>query len=242
MLNLLIANQNLQNLQNLLNYISSYIPDVRVSYLAQNGQDTFNSMISNHYDMALLDYNLPIYDGLDVLGRLKRDKHDKYKKSIILLTNDATLSNNLKSHDYIFDSFLNTETFSRIISSLKKLVEIKENKADDTHMRTKLINELQLMGYNLAHRGTHYLVDALMLIITLNYDPNNLNKNIYPKICAMHNKSLTNVKTNIIMATDAAYNNIDKADVKKYLKIPSDMKFTAKMVINAILQKYQVFY
>ncbi len=58
----------------------------------------------------------------------------------------------------------------------------------------------------------------------------------------MHNKSLTNVKTNIIMATDAAYNNIDKADVKKYLKIPSDMKFTAKMVINAILQKYQVFY
>ena len=39
-----------------------------------------------------------------------------------------------------------------------------------------------------------------MLIITLNYDPNNLNKNIYPKICAMHNKSLTNVKTNTIMA------------------------------------------
>ncbi len=71
MLNLLIANQNLQNLQNLLNYIFFIHSDVRVSYLAQNGQDTFNSMISNHYDMALLDYNLPIYDGLDVLGRLK---------------------------------------------------------------------------------------------------------------------------------------------------------------------------
>lgn len=237
MLNLLIANKNLQNLQDLLNYISLYIPDIRISYLAKDGREALHALNDRHYDIVLIDYKLPIYDGLDILEKLPLSKQNEYKNSIIFLTSDITLAKNIKSHNLIFDSFLNTESFSIIISSLKKLVEIKQNNANTAYIKTKIINELQTIGYNLSHNGTHYIAESVLLIATLNYDAENLSKNIYPKVSQIYNKSLNNIKTNIITATDAAYKNIDKIVLKKYLRIPDNIKPTAKMVINAVLQK-----
>lgn len=237
MLNLLIANKNLQNLQDLLNYISLYIPDIRISYLAKTGREAIYALNDHHYDIVLIDYKLPIYDGLDILQKLTIAKQDQYKKSIIFLTNDITLSKNILSHNMIFDSFLNTESFSVIISSLKKLVKSKQDNENNAYIKTKIINELQTIGYNLSHNGTHYIAESVLLIAAFNYDAENLSKNIYPKVSKIYNKSLNNIKTNIITATDAAYKNIDAIILKKYLKIPNNIKPTAKMVINAVLQK-----
>ena len=241
MLNLLIANRNLQNLQDLLNYISLYIPDVRISYLAKNGREAIHALYDYHYDMVLIDYKLQFYDGLDILEKLPIAKQNEYKNSIIFLSNDITLAKNLKSHSMIFDSFLNTESFSVIISSLKKLVEVKQNNANTTYIKTKIINELQMIGYNLAHNGTHYIAESILLITTLNYDAENLSKNIYPKVSQIYHKSLNNIKTNIITATDAAYENMNKIILKKHLQIPDNIKPTAKMIINAIVHKLKCY-
>lgn len=237
MLNLLIANKNLQNLQDLLNYISLYIPDVRISYLAKNGREALHALTDRHYDIVLIDYQLAFYDGLDILEKLPIAKQNEYKDSIIFLANDELLAKNIKSHSLIFDSFLNTTSFSIIISSIKKLVENKQSNANTAYIKTKIINELVTIGYNLSHNGTHYIAESVLLIATLNYDGENLSRNIYPKVSQMYNKSLNNIKTNIITATDAAYKNIDKNVLKKYLRIPDNIKPTAKMVINAVLKK-----
>lgn len=237
MLNLLIANKNLQNLQDLLNYISLYIPDIRISYLAKTGKEALHALIDYHYDIILLENKLDFYDGLDIIERLPYEKRNEYKHSILFLSNDKKLNKNLKSHDMIFDTFSSTEPISTIISSLKKLVNSKQENSKTTNIKNKIINELQTIGYNLSHNGTHYIAESVLLIATLNYNSENLSKNIYPKVSQIYNKSLNNVKTNIITATDAAYKNIDKITLKKYLRIPDNVKPTAKMVINVILQK-----
>jgi len=237
MLNLLIANKNLQNLQDLLNYISQYIPDIRVSYLAKNGKEVIDALYQYNYDIILLDFNLPEYNGLEILEKIDEFQKNRYKNSIIFLSNDPELITNLKSNELIYNSFLNTSALSTIIAGLKKMVASKQKVAETSYIKDKIVTELQNIGYNLSHHGTHYLAETILLISYYKYDSENLNKNVYPKIAETFNKTLNNVKTNIIHATDAAYDNMDKHILKNYLKMPDTIKPTAKMVINAILKK-----
>lgn len=237
MLNLLIANKNLQNLQDLLNYISLYVPDIRISYLARNGREALHALIDHNYDIVLLENELEFYDGLDILERLPYEKTQEYKKSIIFLSTDMTLNKNVKSHNMVFETFPSTESISTIIMCLKKIVTLKQSNDDVTYMKTKIINELQTIGYNLAHIGTHYIAESVLLIATLHYNSENLSKYIYPKVSEIYNRSLYSVKANVTSATDAAYKNMDKATLRKHLKIPEDVKPTTKMVINMVLKK-----
>ena len=237
MLNLLIASVEAGKKLKPKDTITLYIPDIRISYLAKDGREALQALTEHNYDLVLLDNKLTTYDGLDILDRLPCIKYKEYEKSIILLTNSKTLSNNIKSHSMIFDSFLNTESFSLIISSLKKLAETKKENETNSIIKDKIINELQNIGYNLSHCGTHYIAETVLLIATANYNFENLSKNVYPKVSEIYNNSLNNIKTNIITATDAAYRNNDTRAITKYLHIPDNIKPTAKMVINAILQK-----
>lgn len=239
MLNLLIANKNLLNLQDLLNYISQYIPEVRVSYLAKTGDEFLEAIENYYFDMILMDYNLPNHDGEKILNTLPEVNMKRYDNSIIFLCKDEFMVKLFQRKNVVFEAIPNTESFTTIISSLKKLVEIKKDKTNPHYIKNKVIHELQSVGYNLAHIGTKYLIEVILLIAIEKYDYENLNKTIYPKICQKFNKNLRNVTTSIIVATNAAYNTIEPATLKKHLKIPENIKPTPKMIINCILRKLE---
>lgn len=237
MLNLLIANKNPQNLQDLLNYISQYIPEVRVSYLAKTGIEFIEAIKKYRFDIILMDYNLSSNTGIDIINNFSEDNQRLYNNSIIFLCKDKNMIEYIQDKKVVFEAILNTESFTYIISSLRKLVEIKEDKTNPTYIKNKVIEELQNIGFNLAHNGTKYLLESILLIAIEKYDRENLHKNVYPKICKKYNKSMNNVKTNITMATATAYNTVEPATLRKYLKIPENIKPTPKMIINCILKK-----
>ena len=81
MLNLLIANKNLQNLQDLLNYISQYVPDIRVSYLAKSLKEVISATAQYHYDIILIDCALSNYNEEKILK-----KHTKLKLQKWMIT------------------------------------------------------------------------------------------------------------------------------------------------------------
>ena len=126
MLNLLIANKNLQNLQDLLNYISQYIPEVRVSYLAKNGDELLKAIEKYHFDIILMDYHLTSHTGIDIINKFSEAHQNLYKNSIVFLCKDEKMLKYMQYKPVIFETILNTESFTYIISSLRKLVEIKE--------------------------------------------------------------------------------------------------------------------
>lgn len=239
MLNLLIANYNLQNLQDLLNYISQYVPDIRVSCLAKNGKEALSAIEQYHYDIILIDYALDYYNGEEVLNKIPEPIKVKYYNSIIFLANNINTVEKLKTNNLVFSSLSNTEPISAIITVLKDLISTKKDTKNTATVKTKIINELQNIGYNLSHNGTHYIAESVLLIAKFKYDSENLSKTVYPKVSQIYNKSLNNIKTNIITATDAAYKNMNKNIIKKYLNIPEDIKPTAKMVINTISKKLE---
>lgn len=237
MLNLLIANKNEENLQNLLNYISQYIPEIRVSYLTTNGADLLDAITKYHFDIILMDQHLKEFNGYEVLEQFTTVKPDELKKSIIFLSSNKTLRDELKTNKLIYKCIADTKSIAKIIDALKKLIDEKKQSTNESYVKTKIITELQNVGYNLAHHGTHYLSETIFLIFYQKYDSENLTKYVYPKVSKIYNKPLNNIKTNIITATDAACKNMDKNILKNHLKIPDYIKPTAKMVINSVLKK-----
>lgn len=239
MLNLLIANKNLQNLQNLQNCISQYVPDVRVGYIATDGKVTLEVLNQKHYDIALIDSNLPIYDGFEVLQKLATAKPSEYKNSIIFLASNQDVITKLKkNNELIYDAFLNDDNaFNSIISCLRRLAKSQEQKSEISCIRNKIINELQNIGFNLAHKGTHYLAESVVLIVTLNCNADNLSRNIYPKVSQIFNRDLNNIKCNITSATEAACKKLTKETWDKYFKMSERVKPTTKMIIYSVLQR-----
>ena len=239
MLNLLIANKKLENSQVLLNYISQYIPNVRVAYLAKDAKELLQAIQKYHFDIIITDYELHEFSENNILINIPGHLKNTYTKSIIFLTNNIAQIKELNQNALVFDSFLKTEPISNVINSLKRIIDIKKENENTANAKVKIINELQNIGYNLSHNGTHYIAESVLLVAKFKYDSENLSKTVYPKVSQMYNKSLNNVKTNIITATDAAYKNMNREIIKKYLKIPDNIKPTAKMIINTLSKKIE---
>jgi len=100
MLNLLIANKNLQKLQDLQNYISQYLPEIRVGHIATNGKEVLNALNKNHFDIVLMDNNLPGYDGFDILQKFISSNIHEYRQFAIFTLTYILNDTNIKE---IFD-------------------------------------------------------------------------------------------------------------------------------------------
>lgn len=241
MFNLLIANKNLHNLQNLQNCISQYIPDIRIGYLATNGKDALSALNMHHYDIVLIDTNLPDLDGINILQNLSPIKQIEYNNSFIISTHNETIMKNLNKHELVYKAFLNTESFSTIINILQKNINSRTPDSHTTCIRNKIINELQLLGFNLAHKGTHYLAESVVLMATTERNNENLSKNIYPKVSEIFKKDLNNIKCNITSATEAACKNITDDILHNYFKLSEHIKPTTKMIIYSVLKKLKLY-
>ena len=114
----------------------------------------------------------------------------------------------------------------------------KNEKNKEIQLRNKITKQLQYLNYNLAHKGTQYLIDAIMLIHhTGDYDIFNLKEDIYPIIAKRYGKSIHNIKSDINKANDYMYKICKKERVMKYFKFFDDSKPTVKNVIYTILNK-----
>jgi len=237
MLNVLIANKNLQNLQNLQNCISQYIPDIRIGYLAVNGKEVLEALNQHHYDIVLIDTNLPLIDGFELLQRLSAIKQIEYKNTFIVSTHSDTMVRNLSKHELVHKAFLNSESFGTIIHILQKIINERKHEPDTTCIRNKILNELQTIGFNIAHKGTHYLAESVVLMATTERNNENLSKHIYPKVSEIFKKDLNNIKCNITSATEAACKNITDEILENYFKLSTHIKPTTKMIIYTVLRK-----
>jgi CheY-like chemotaxis protein/anti-sigma regulatory factor (Ser/Thr protein kinase) len=96
-LNVLMVEDNLVNQK----VIGAMLTRLGVSFhIAGPGEEVPALIEENHYDVVLMDINLPGISGLEVTKNLKEQK---YKSPIIALTADVFLSNQEKA---MFDSFV----------------------------------------------------------------------------------------------------------------------------------------
>lgn len=211
----LFVSKDMLSLKQLVNSTVSQCNEIYVKYIA-NTKSEMLEILSRHYvDLLILD----IRDFDFTLNEL-------IKKINFLIICQTELLIKL-----VNESYQKVQIEENKIESVCNLLKeiIKNNRIANCNIKNNILLELTNMGYNLKHIGTYYVLEAIMLIYKANsWDKlDNLQKNVYTVIAKNHNKSLNNIKTNIIKATNL-----------KSRKSGMALEYTPKEVITHILTKF----
>lgn len=239
MINVLIADDNIDYAVNLMNYINEKNSNIKVCNIAKNGQETLELLnLKNDIDVILLDYKMPFLNGNQVLDKII-DK-EKYSDSFIIISGEIESAIRLRDNEMIHSIINKNMQTEEIIKKINELFEYKESVKQSKILKNKITDEILFLGYDISHKGTQYLIKAIDYIAT-NPDKEleKLEKNVYPKIASIYNDSVHNVKCRINNSTTIMYYNCEVEKLKKYFCFSTDVKPKVKTVINTIINKIQ---
>lgn len=115
----------------------------------------FENIIGNEYDLLIVDYEMPVYNGVELAQRIANDKN------IIFLTsttnNEKEIINNVSIAGYLSKPF-DVEEFKRILKN--KIINSKKrsNERKDNHF----INVGTTKNVNIQINNTYYISKSLI--------------------------------------------------------------------------------
>lgn len=125
MVNILIADDNINYAVNLMNCINRSNENIKVCNIAKNGKETLEILNKkNNIDVILLDYKMPFYNGEEILDNII-DK-DKYINSIILISGEVESVIKLAPNEMIYSIAYKNMGIDKILENINKLLEDKE--------------------------------------------------------------------------------------------------------------------
>lgn len=233
LVNILIADDDLNFSKDLINNILSN-EEVKICNLCTNGKEVLQVLDNEKIDIIILDLRMPIFSGIEVLDNLSNLQKEKYKNSIIVISGDDSYFSQLMKNPLVFDYVIKGTKTHEIAFRINRLIEHKDISAK----RKKIIDELKKIGYDINYKGTIYLIEAILNIYT-NRDIllDNLQRDVYPIIAKMYNKTPHNIKCNINNATELMYYKCESKVLKEYFKFYDDTKPSIKTVIYTVLNK-----
>lgn len=210
MLNALLITNNIGFAKELLDEIKSHNLSIKVGGIGTTKFEVFTLLGKPDFDLVFLDKNLE--------SDYSRSLLRSYNNNIIVLSlnEDTTLLS------------------PKHVKSLNRLI----NNYDVEIRREKIIKELEFIGYKFKYKGTHYLVDTIMMMF-LKQDSmvDSLQSTIYPIIADKYKKSIINIKSSINKATECMYCECDSQKLAQYFHFSLDTKPTVKQVIFTIVNK-----
>lgn len=239
MINVLIADDNIDYAVNLMNYINEKNENIKVCNIAKNGKETLEILnLKNNIDVVLLDYKMPILNGKQVLDKII-DK-ERYSDSFIVISGEIESVIGLRDNEMIHSIMYKNMKTEEIINKINELFEYKESIKHSKMLKNKIIDELLYLGYDISHKGTQYLIKTIDYIASNpNKELDKLERNIYSKIAAIYNDSSHNVKCRINNATTIMYYNCEIEKLKEYFRFSVDVKPKVKTIISTIIHKIQ---
>lgn len=208
--------------------------NVKVCKLLTNGNEIFELLSHDDFDIILLNSTLmPFCNNLNLITELFHNSIEKYKNSIII-SHSSSVTSSLLDNPLVYDCIIKEDNINNIISKVNGLIERK----DVFYKKNQIFTELKSIGYDINYKGTRYLAEAILqMYINNNSISDNLQKDIYPLISKLHNKTVNNIKCNINNATECMYYTCDSKKLKTYFSFFDDVKPTTKTVIYTILNK-----
>lgn len=236
MLNVLIADDNVDYAINLMNYINKDNSIVRVCNIAKDGKKTIDILNNeNNIDIILLDYQMPIYNGIEVLEKI--ENKDKYIDSCIIISGEIESVIKMRQCDLVHSILFKTLSMEDIKNRIMQLVEYKEDIRKNEDIDKRILNELLFLNYNISLKGTKYLIETIKHVYNNRDYLDNLEKFVYPNVAQKYNEKLCNIKCRIGKATMLMYYNCEIEKLKIYFNLDVDIKPKLKTVIETIVRK-----
>lgn len=241
MLNMIIIDDDIYYAKKLMDYINESNDDIRVCNIALDGKEGLELLNnSEKIDIFLLDLKMPIYTGIEILDKLNEDKKNKYKKSCIVISGEINMFKHIIGNNIIYSYMYKCCEFKYIVDKINSLIKSKNELQENTRLREKIVNELNILHFNTSYLGTKYLKECIYYIMKdMNNNFENLKKEVYPKIANKYNKTMHNIKCNINSAVNAMYFDCESQVIIEYFNFTKDFKPTAKLIINTIINKIE---
>lgn len=236
MLNVLIADDNVDYAISLMNYINQSNSLVRVCNIAKDGKETIDALNKEkNIDIILLDYKMPIYNGQEILDKI--ENKNRYIDSCIIISGEIDSVINMRKNNLVHSILFKTLSMEDIKNRILELVEYKEEIKENQDLSKKIQNEVLYLGYDISHKGTKYLIDTVKCVYKNIDNLDNLEKFVYPEV-AKHYKDIPyNIKCRINKATTYMYYNCEINKLKDYFKMDIDIKPKIKTIITMIINK-----
>lgn len=238
MYNTIIIDDNVHFVKNFIEILSREVKNVRVSNIATDGIEAVEKIKAGFIDIVFLDIDMPRLNGIEVLKEL--NSLELFPLPVIIIISGESkylsqVSNNKLVNSIIYKGI----GMDSIIDKICDIINDLEKESEKEIYRKRITAELKKLNFNLAHKGTNYLREAIEIINACrNQEFNsNLEKNIYPIIAAKHQKSIHNVKSNILKAINYMYRECEINNLKDYFYFSTDRKPTPKLIIFTIYNK-----
>ena len=240
MFNLLIVEDDFVQAQHLINCICKSLSNIRLYNIISTAKDCIDIIKEEpSLDIIILDLNLPDKSGNSIIEYIEKNNLKEYKNSIIIRSGYVELINKIRFSPYVFSYSFKGSSTDMLINEIKRLIQEKKFKEKDYILRKKTNQLLHNLNFNFTHLGTKYLLDCICSAVKISDKYNIiLQKDLYPDIAKKYNKSLHNVKNNIIKSINSMYYECDENTLKKFLNTDSlSSAPTVKEFILAAIDK-----
>lgn len=199
MIKVLIVDNNLNYAQKILNEVLSKIPEINVKYIVTTVHETIEVLRKEEITLILLSSQLQDGTSFDVIKQIKAMNFISEPDIIMISENMHTYNQSVKNQPI----FVKTQTGKNIQKTIQNYVYTRKNENEKKQIKDKIISEIKNIGYNFKYIGTIYIIESILYIYMSNnlelFD--NLENNVYKYVAFKYQKSLNNIKTNIVKAT-----------------------------------------
>ncbi len=233
MQNILIISNNINNSTKLLNYISENSYQIRVHSISCNLTDGIRILNTGVIDVVIINLDINTNHIINQLYTISEEYFQRYKKSVLIVSDNISQNNDSFVYEYISPN----ENMQYIFTKINEILKNKTSNLNNSILLNKINKELEYLGYNLSYNGTKYLSESIALIYNNYGNSENLNKNVYPILANKYNKTISNIKCNITIATNSMYYNCDENRLINYFNFYTADRPKPKLVIYTVLNK-----
>lgn len=231
MLNILIIEPEINKCKNLVNTITNLKSLAKICVIVCSKSEAINMI--NNFDINIILLDLNDISNMDILDYISENNITKYYNSIMIFSNNLNVYNSLKPNKYVHSIISNANNSKIVLHYLNKMLSREGDFEND--FKAKIDTELNYLGFNFSHRGTHYLRECIYHFYVFNDHRTSLSKTIYPIIAEKYNATCNTIKCDIFQATNNCYYICDSAKLDKYFLQHFYSKPKTRDVIYAVL-------
>lgn len=157
---------------------------IKVQGIATNGLEAYQKIKALQPDIVLLDVEMPIMNGFQVIHKLSEEKYTLPK--ILLVTAFPALINSFSNDAQLVDRIIFKPFDFDVLNN--HLVQICDEYNNDKS-NERIINVLNIFDFNTNSLGYSYLIECIKLCLEDTHYIEDLKNYLYPQIAKIYNIS-----------------------------------------------------
>ena len=230
MIDVLIADDSAVQTEQLSNVLSKE-KDFKILKISKNGMEALNDYIALKPTAFILDLDMPVMSGIEVINELSNDVNFDSKKNIIVVSGSMPFRSQISNPNKIKWIFSKPIDFNRLIEEIREIKKEENLKPDLEQDIDKIFNGLDLKPYT---KGSRYLKNAINIAY---YDTDrdiNISNIIRHISYDFKNPHLDSIQSAMDKTVNTIYiKSVKDADIKEAFY--TDYKLTTKEFINKAL-------